>query len=170
MIPQVDLFSFVFGGKATIPKNHFKINWPLIWSFCAQSTFPLLCSSLTQIMSLISRISNMHGVSNNCCQLTELIDLPTFENKYSVLIFTYCKCVWVFFFFCPWKVLEFFLGRNKGLKVVNPLVTHSPPQSNHRDHKSTKVKEHHRSYGSHNSHYTAVVRLWSFHLLTKSTA
>ena len=29
MIPQVDIFSFVFWRKSTIPKNHFEINWPL---------------------------------------------------------------------------------------------------------------------------------------------
>ena len=41
----------------------------------------------------------MHGVSNNCCQLTELIDLPTtFEKKCSVLIFIYCKCNLAFLF------------------------------------------------------------------------
>ena len=29
MIPQVDLFLFVFWRKSTTPKNHFKINWHL---------------------------------------------------------------------------------------------------------------------------------------------
>ena len=29
MIPQVDLFSFVFWRKSMTPKNHFEINWPL---------------------------------------------------------------------------------------------------------------------------------------------
>ena len=29
MIPQVDLFSFVFWRKSTTQKNHFEINWPL---------------------------------------------------------------------------------------------------------------------------------------------
>ena len=31
MIPQVDLFSYVFWRKSTTPKNHFKIKWPLPW-------------------------------------------------------------------------------------------------------------------------------------------
>ena len=30
MIPQVDLFLFVFWRKLTTPKNHFEINWPFI--------------------------------------------------------------------------------------------------------------------------------------------
>ena len=30
MMPQVDLFSFVFWRKSTTPKNHFKIKWPLM--------------------------------------------------------------------------------------------------------------------------------------------
>ena len=30
MIPQIDLFSFVFWRKAKTPKNHFEIIWPLI--------------------------------------------------------------------------------------------------------------------------------------------
>ena len=34
----------------------------VVWSFCALSTFPPLRSSLIQIMSLISWISNMRGV------------------------------------------------------------------------------------------------------------
>ena len=29
MIPQVDLFSFVFWKKLKTPKRHFEINWPL---------------------------------------------------------------------------------------------------------------------------------------------
>ena len=28
MIPQVDLFLFVFGGNGWPPKKHFEINWP----------------------------------------------------------------------------------------------------------------------------------------------
>ena len=32
MIPQVDLFSFVFWKKLKTPKRHFEINWPLIIS------------------------------------------------------------------------------------------------------------------------------------------
>ena len=31
MVPQVNLFSFVFWTKSTTSKNHFKINWPLKW-------------------------------------------------------------------------------------------------------------------------------------------
>ena len=49
-------------------------------------------------MNLISWISNMRDVCNDCYQLTELIDLPTFEKKYSILIFIYCKCNLVFLF------------------------------------------------------------------------
>ena len=30
MIPQVDLFSFVFWRKSMTPKNRYEINWPLI--------------------------------------------------------------------------------------------------------------------------------------------
>ena len=30
MIPQIDLFSFVFWRKSKTPKKHFKIIWPLI--------------------------------------------------------------------------------------------------------------------------------------------
>ena len=30
MIPQVDLFLFVFWRKSTTQKNHFEINWPLV--------------------------------------------------------------------------------------------------------------------------------------------
>ena len=30
MIPQIDLFSFVFWRKSKTPKNHFEIIWPLI--------------------------------------------------------------------------------------------------------------------------------------------
>ena len=29
MIPQVDLFSFIFWRKLKTPKRHFEINWPL---------------------------------------------------------------------------------------------------------------------------------------------
>ena len=31
MIPQVDLFLFVFWKKLKTPKRHFEINWPLVW-------------------------------------------------------------------------------------------------------------------------------------------
>ena len=34
MIPQVDLFSFVFWKKLKTPKRHFEINWPLVIFFC----------------------------------------------------------------------------------------------------------------------------------------
>ena len=30
MIPQVDMFSFIFWKKSKTPKNHFEINWPLV--------------------------------------------------------------------------------------------------------------------------------------------
>ena len=31
MIPQVDLFSFIFWEKLKAPKRHFEINWPLAY-------------------------------------------------------------------------------------------------------------------------------------------
>ena len=31
MVPQVELFSFVFLGELKTPKRHFEINWPLAW-------------------------------------------------------------------------------------------------------------------------------------------
>ena len=36
MIPQVDLFSFVFWKKSKTPKKHFEINWPLdvLYAWC----------------------------------------------------------------------------------------------------------------------------------------
>ena len=48
MIPQVDLFSFVFWRKLKTPKNHFEIIWPLVtpkelrdrfWNFMAFSEY-----------------------------------------------------------------------------------------------------------------------------------
>ena len=37
MIPQIDLFLFVFWRKSTTPKNHFEINWPLAYTLTAKS-------------------------------------------------------------------------------------------------------------------------------------
>ena len=44
MIPQVDLFSFVFWRKSKTPKNHFEIIWPLTAMF------------------LLSHVSHLHSV------------------------------------------------------------------------------------------------------------
>jgi hypothetical protein len=42
MVPQVELFSFVFWENWRLPKRHFEINWPLICTLYQTNTFQKL--------------------------------------------------------------------------------------------------------------------------------
>ena len=63
MIPQVDLFSFVFGEKLKTPKRHFEIKWPLLVKAILS-----VCS--VPINKKVYRILNIYNVGTNAANTT----------------------------------------------------------------------------------------------------
>ena len=74
MIPQVDLFSFVFWRKSMTPKNHFEINWPL----------PIM--EMLKNLSMISTQNTFYLISFHIrCHKSKIllfIAVDWFENSY----------------------------------------------------------------------------------------
>ena len=52
MIPQIDLFSFVFWRKSKTPKNHFEIIWPLVHNNCGARKWVMFPFLVLKIQAL----------------------------------------------------------------------------------------------------------------------
>ena len=86
MIPQVDLFSFIFWRKSMTPKNHFEINWPLTAAqvSCTQSSpSPASVLGEYQTYSLSFTIFLCSIVLTNCCYFSRDRLLSTVELQVS---------------------------------------------------------------------------------------
>ena len=76
MIPQVDLFSFIFWRKSKTPKNHFEINYPLA---LLKSNFTILMKSfgnwsLFTFQKVVSTIFAWHNLK---------VPLPNFQTNFN---------------------------------------------------------------------------------------
>ena len=67
MIPQFDLFLFVFWKKLKTPKGHFEINWPLAYSFLGFN-LSFFYKYLVKMQMHKNKNSSSESISPHCVQ------------------------------------------------------------------------------------------------------
>ena len=88
MIPQVDLFSFVFWRKSTTPKNHFEINWPLNAEVLLTKSAGILLIFLLAIIWPMNHQRNSEKIS--ILKIWQLVFFWGVKTYFSILPLKWC--------------------------------------------------------------------------------